>query len=285
MLRFTQASRLLRLHTPLGDDVLLAESLHGEEGIGEGFRLQVSALSTDAGLPLKALLGQPVLLELEAPMGVRPFHGHVTACELCGADGGFARYLLVIEPWTAFLKLGRDSRAYQDQSVIDIVDAVFAGWNGKGALAPAWRFEVDRSLYPLRSLTTQYQESDFAFISRLLSEEGLFGYFEHTPDAHTFVIADSNDAYQSNPQPLVRFTQPGATMRADSVDRWRTEARRGAPGHQRHRPAQLGLPQPRPARRDAGGRNEHELRSADIPGAYAYISRQRPWSRLIRSDS
>jgi uncharacterized protein involved in type VI secretion and phage assembly len=61
--RFTQSSRVLRLHTPLGADVLLAESLHGEEAIETGYRLRVSALSTDAALPLNSLLGQPVLLE------------------------------------------------------------------------------------------------------------------------------------------------------------------------------------------------------------------------------
>lgn len=104
---FTQSSRLLRLHTPLGGDVLLAESLHGEEGIDSGFRLQVSGLSLDASLRLKSLLGQPALVELQGAPGeaMRNFHGHVTAAELCGANGGLARYRLTIEPWTAILGL------------------------------------------------------------------------------------------------------------------------------------------------------------------------------------
>ena len=98
------------------DDVLLAESLHGEEAIDTGYRLRVSALSTDAGLSLNSLLGQPVLLELLAGpfQGVRPFHGHVTAAEMTGANGGLARYTLTIEPWTAFLALGRDSFLFTD---------------------------------------------------------------------------------------------------------------------------------------------------------------------------
>ena len=37
---------------------------------------------------------------------------------------------------------------------------------------------ADPSIYPLRSLTTQYQESDLAFIERLLLEEGWFYWFE-----------------------------------------------------------------------------------------------------------
>src|SRR5690349_8877455 len=84
--RFTQSSRMLRLHTPLGSDALLAESMHGEEGIDAGFRLRISALSLDASLRLKSLLGQPVLIEMLADAfgTVRPFHGHVTAAEQCG---------------------------------------------------------------------------------------------------------------------------------------------------------------------------------------------------------
>jgi type VI secretion system secreted protein VgrG len=278
--RFTQDSRVLRLYTPMGYDVLLAESLHGEESIADGFRLRVAALSTDASLPLKGLLGQPVLLELLAGpgQGVRSFHGHVTAAEICGANGGLARYDLTIEPWTAFLALGRDSRVFQDKSVIDIVDAVFKAYDGKGRLVPSWRFEVDQSLYPVRSLTTQYQESDLAFVRRLLSEEGLFCFFEHEGDAsastfgtHTLVIADSNDAFKPNPQATVRFTQPGAVMREDSIDRWRTETRLLTNAVElrswdyRTRDVRSVA---------AAGGDAIELRSNDVPGAYAYTSRE-----------
>ena len=51
----------------------------------------------------------------------------------------------------------------------------FARWHGQCKLAPAWRIDIqDRAQYPRRSLVTQYQESDFAFAERLMSEEGLF---------------------------------------------------------------------------------------------------------------
>ncbi|WP_181093381.1 hypothetical protein, partial [Xanthomonas bromi] len=43
----------LRLHTPLGPDVLVAETLDGRESVdGGGFRFEVGALSANAGLPL-----------------------------------------------------------------------------------------------------------------------------------------------------------------------------------------------------------------------------------------
>jgi type VI secretion system VgrG family protein len=280
--RFTQDCRILRLSTVLGDEALLAESLRGEEEIDRGFRFQVAALSPDATIPLKSLMGQPVLVELlttAGPQQLRPFHGHITSAELTGANGGFARYHLTIEPWTAFLAKGRDSRIFQDKTVFDILDTVFQAYNGKGCLAPAWRYDIqDRSHYPQRSLTTQYQESDLAFARRLMQEEGLFYFFEHQGNAaspglgnHTLVIADHNGAFAPNGQADVRYTQPGAVMREDSVDRWRTELR------MRTNAVELASWDYRSrGMREVSSRafDGDGLSSRDVPGAYAYPTRE-----------
>ena len=92
--RLTQDTRLLRLTTPQGAAQLLVECVRGEEAIGKPFVFDVSTLSTDAAIPLKSLLGQPALLELVTATGLaalRPFHGHITAIELSGSNGGLDR--------------------------------------------------------------------------------------------------------------------------------------------------------------------------------------------------
>jgi len=228
---FTQTTRLLRLHTPLGPDRLLAECVYGEEAINEAYTFTIGALSLDAGIRLRSLVGQPALLELlTANAGApRAFHGILTAAELNGANGGMARYTLTLQPWSAFLAHTRDSRIFQDLSVPDILDAVFRAWQGRGRLMPSWRFDLaDPGSYEKRSLTTQYQESDLAFAERLMREEGLFYYFEHESDpsssslgSHRMVIADHNGSFHPNSQSCVRYTQPGAVMKEDSMDRWR----------------------------------------------------------------
>ena len=277
--KLTQANRLLRLHTPLsaefGPDVLLAETLKGLEGISgytvvpadglaqnfTGFCLQVDALSTNVHLELKPLIGQPVLLEIQTDMSrdvLRPLHGHVTSAVCLGSLGAgsgggsgagrLTRYRLTIEPWLRFLGVGRDSAVFQDQNVLTIVQTILAdyqaggAYQGAGKLEPAWRIDVaDPGIYPLRSLTTQYQESDLAFIERLLLEEGLFYWFEHTGDttsprlgqhtlgSHTMVIADHNGAFQTQNRGAmghtIRFSQSGTAIQDDTIDRWRTQAR------------------------------------------------------------
>ncbi|MCY7315843.1 MAG: type VI secretion system tip protein VgrG, partial [Rubrivivax sp.] len=91
----SQNERLIRLRTPLGADVLLAERISLQEHIGPaaatatGFRCEVIALAADAHIELKTLLGQPALIELEqADASLRPWHGHITQAALIGSDGG-----------------------------------------------------------------------------------------------------------------------------------------------------------------------------------------------------
>lgn len=227
-----QTDRLLKLETVLGPDILLAEQARIEEALGPdsahaGLRIELSAISADAGLVLADLLGQPASLWLQTAHSRnlrRPFHGHITHISRSGADGGFARYHLCIEPWLAYLGHNRDSYLFQDKSVIEIVDEILADWQGKGRLEPLWRWDLaDASRYPKRGMTTQYGESDLAFLKRLLAEEGIFCWFEHsddTPGQHTLVLADHNGAFSPEAAESVRYTQAGATLEEDSLDRW-----------------------------------------------------------------
>lgn len=228
------AHRLLGLHTPLGPDVLVAEMLDGMETLDHGgFRFELTALSIDAHLDLAALLGQPVLLELQTDDALgerRPFHGHVSAFERVGSNGGLARYRLRIEPWLAFLDQRVDSFVFQGRTVVEIAEEVFADYGHAGKLVPAWRWDVkDPSVYRQYSLCTQYHESDLAFLHRLLAEEGIHYHFEHEGDPasehlgrHVMVLADHNEAFaELGP---VRFHRRDETERGDSVQAWRRKA-------------------------------------------------------------
>ena len=44
--------------------------------------------------------------------------------------------------------------------------------------------------YPQRDYCVQYRESSFEFVSRLLEEEGIFYFFEHTAAKHQLILAD-----------------------------------------------------------------------------------------------
>ena len=224
-----QTDRLLRLHTPLGDDILLAENLDGWEAVDHGgFRFELHALSDSASMALDPLVGAPVLLELltaDSRTDLRPFHGYITHVERVGSNAGMARYCLTIEPWLSLLKERKDSFAFHDLSVIDIAEQIF-GYYAQGGIVPAWQWQLaDRSIYSKRSLTSQYHESDYDFINRLLAEEGIFYWFEHSGDTsspglgkHTLMLADSNTVFQSGSAPAVRFHRADSTETTDTTD-------------------------------------------------------------------
>lgn len=303
---FTQANRLLRVHTPLGPDALFAEDLVaweavapldgpalGDEacGIAEGLdaslgpvraglRLVVHALSGDAHLELKRLIGQPALVELlcqDSATERRPWHGHIVAAALTGSDGGLARYRLVIEPWLAAAGQRVDARVFQDATVPQILDAVFGTYAAAGRLDPAWRWDLlDASVYPRRSLCIQYHESDLDFALRLMREEGLFFWWEHEgSDAqdgsgrHTLVIADHNGAFVPAVQPMVRFTGSDHVLGEDSLTRWATLART-VPARVSMRSRDHRTLAARPVASDVGSSPIGTLAIVDTPGAYAY---------------
>lgn len=278
---FTQADRLLDLSTPLGQDKLLAERLYGTEQLSDGgFVLHVDALSDDAHIPLKSLIGQPVQVTLQTALGRdehRAWCGLVSEARFDGANGGFARYRLRIEPWLALLRQRRDSYAFQDLSVIEIIDSVFGDYNGQGAVAPQWRWEVkDRDAYAKRSLTIQYRETDYAFVERLLAEEGLFYWVEHEagegePGTHTVVIADHNGAFEAGPQENVKFQRADATETEDTIQAWRqsrtwrTNAVRLATWDYRAKQARKAS-----AQVEDKLPNAMELADSDYPGQYLF---------------
>ncbi|MGE5453048.1 MAG: type VI secretion system Vgr family protein [Acidobacteriota bacterium] len=293
-----QHTRLLRLHTPLGLDVLLAEKAEITEHIGPanpstdsahrasapaGFAIDLLALSTRADLSPLDLIGQPVLLELltaQSRTDLRPFHGHVTAMDLLGSDGGYARYRLTIEPWTAFLAHRRDAYVFQDMSVVDITEAVFADYAAQGALQPQWRWQLaDPSVYAKRSLCVQFNESDWDFLQRLWAEEGLFAWFDHagnpgdtaTLGSHTLILADHNGAFQPNAQPTIRYTQSSQALKEDSLTQWHS-LRSVAPTtlHTASWDYRSVDSQRASLDADAGHDQPMPLVYADQPGAYAY---------------
>ncbi|RZL00654.1 MAG: type VI secretion system tip protein VgrG [Rubrivivax sp.] len=287
-----QHTRLLRLHTPLGPDVLMAERAEITQRIGPSQggatdRIELLALSRNAHLHAPDLLGQPVLLELltsQSRTELRPFHGHVTEFRLLGSDGGLARYQVVIEPWLAFLRARVDSWAFQNLNVFGILDAVFADHAGQGALAAAYRLDIaDTSVYPVLSTLTQFNESDFDFVARLLADNGLFCWWEHTGNpgdpatlgSHTLVIADHNGALKANAQAQIRFTQTGTALKEDSITQWHGHRRVGtsslatASWDYRSVDSHRGS-----AQADAGHGQAFALVHHDQPGTYAFETPQ-----------
>jgi len=196
---------------------LLIESFKGREGLSQAYSFELLLVCEDSGVELKSMMGQLVTIEIELATGSpRYLAGYLTRFASIGSDGGMARYTATLNPWFSMLKNRFDTRIFQGNTVEEVVTQVFA-------LCPAFSRHEFRLTKPQKRYTyiTQYRETDFNFVQRLLEEEGMFYYFEHTAEGHTMIICDDSSTLVPLPeQPQVRFHTASVTETADSITQW-----------------------------------------------------------------
>lgn len=187
----TQENRQAELITPLGTDVLLFHHLVARESVSQLYDYDLMVFSEDENIVLDDLIGQHAHVELELPHGdTRYFCGHVTRFSFLGFRGPLAKYKLELKPWFWFLTRAVNNRIFQNETVPEIIKKVCADHGFT---------DIDDRLtssYDPREFCVQYRESDFAFLSRLMEEEGIYYYFTHEPGKHELVLADSISAHE-----------------------------------------------------------------------------------------
>jgi type VI secretion system secreted protein VgrG len=191
---YTQIGRPMRVETALGPDALLLAGLSGVEGVSTPFSFRLDLLSEDDAVVAGDLLRTPVAVTLLLSGGEeRTIHGLVRRFIQEGRREELTAYEAEIVPWLWFLSLSRECRIYQNLSVPEILAQVFRGLGHAD-------FELRcAKSYPKREFCVQYRETHLDFVSRLMEEEGIFYFFEHTPERHLLVVADDNGAVKPCP--------------------------------------------------------------------------------------
>ncbi|MGX9733736.1 type VI secretion system Vgr family protein [Janthinobacterium aestuarii] len=278
---FNGATRLYALS--IGDDGqdsgLLVEAFAADERLQEVGARDIIALSTSAHVALASLLGQPASLHISLADGTRtPFSGYISAAATLGSNGGLARYRLRITPWLWLLTQARNSRVWQDRSVSAIVDEVLQAY----APYALWRWSDEVASFMQeageRSYCCQYRESDYDFVRRLLTEEGLAWRF----DGQTMVVfADSSqvcatpeDASSAQGGGLrfhgARVGEPGDSVQALSARRSLQVGLSSVLSYDYK--AKKAVAASVPTNTALGGKHAPVLESYDTPGQYCYAS-------------
>jgi len=186
---YSQATQPIRVDTVLEEDALLLAGFVGREALSQPYLLELDLRSEDANIDPEDLLRTPLSVGIHMPDGeVRRIHGLVRSFGFRGRRGPLTAYRAEVVPWLWFLSLTRDCRIFQDKSVPEIVQEVF---EGHGFSDFSFRVTQD---YEARGYCVQYRETDLNFVSRLLEEEGIFYFFEHTEEGHTLVLTDYSQA-------------------------------------------------------------------------------------------
>jgi len=185
----------MQLTTPLGKDVLLIEGLTGSEGISHLSEFRVDLLA-DASTTIDPtdIVGTnvTVAITLTDSAGTRWINGIVTSFEQGAGDGEFNEYYATIMPSMWELTLSTDCRVFQSMTVLDIVKQIFSNYGLSVK-------DGTTGTYTKLDYCTQYSESDFHFVSRLLQEQGINYWFEHSDGDNKIILADGARAYQDCP--------------------------------------------------------------------------------------
>ncbi|MCJ8203061.1 type VI secretion system Vgr family protein [Pseudomonas sp. RGM2987] len=191
---FNQATRLAKITSPLGPEVLLLKDMGGGEELGRLFNYELQLHSLDNAIDLNQLLGKPMCVSLQLDGGgERYFHGIVARCSQDVDQGQFASYQATLRPWLWLLTRTSDCRIFQNLTIPQIIKQVFRDLGFSD-------FE-DALSRPYREweYCVQYRETSFDFVSRLMEQEGIYYFFRHEQGRHVLVLADAYGAHTTAP--------------------------------------------------------------------------------------
>ncbi|MFO0612706.1 MAG: type VI secretion system tip protein TssI/VgrG [Polyangiaceae bacterium] len=173
---------------------LVVHSLRGRERLSKPFKFEVVALGPplDAEAIEAGFVGQAAHLRFGGARE-RWVHGVVRRMEADARareadDGRF--YRLEIVPTLRLLGEKRNSRIFQDQTTVQIVAAITS------AAGITLRTSSGSGAKP-RAYCVQHQETDLAFVERLLAEDGIFYWFDQPEGEQAreiFVLGDAASA-------------------------------------------------------------------------------------------
>jgi type VI secretion system secreted protein VgrG len=227
-----QHDRLMRMDFPRGDGpdaVLLPNRLSAHEEISRCFRFEVELLSDDARIPLKAMMARMVTISVVREDGsLRYFNGYVTEFRFLRADGGFAFYRMVLEPWLAFAKLRKDNVSFHGKSVIELTELTFAHYHQAD-----WHVVVIGD-DPRMTCANQYDETDYNHLHRRWEDLGLHYWYEHRADGHTLWLGDKSTLAQPiDPTGIddsgeIPFRDKAGSLEDDGIREWSPVRRIGS---------------------------------------------------------
>lgn len=194
----------------VGGKELMVVAFRLEERISTPF-WAVLQLASEDELKFEDTVGKIGVLTIESGQEDRHLNGIVSRFARNGINGRFFLYEAQVVPQLQLLGLDQDCRIFQQKSVPDIVREVL---EESGITGDLFDFRLQGNYAP-RDYCVQYRESDLNFISRLLEDEGIFFFFEHSTEKHLLVFGDGTVNYQPIAGEAKVIFNPGGGMVAE----------------------------------------------------------------------
>ncbi len=205
-MEYTQSGRPLSVATPAGSDVLLLERISGQDGVSTLFQYELEMVSKNDSLQASDLIRQKATVTMQLQSGQRYINGYISRFVQLGRAEGLTTYHATLVPWLWNLTLWADCRIFQNKTTPQIVQQVFSD-NG----FQDFTLSLIKTYQP-REYCVQYRETSFDFVSRLLEEEGIYYYFQHTNGTHKMILVDDPAKIDYCPNQKSATIYPKASM-------------------------------------------------------------------------
>ncbi len=188
----------------------------GHEGMSALFEFHLELAGDD--IDLRQIIGKEATLTIEGVEVPRFMHGIISHVQYSGHSRRYTLYELTLVPALWKLLHRTNCRIFQPADTPAILKKVF---KDAGLKKENIRFDLNAG-YGERNYCVQYRESDFAFISRLMEEDGIFYFFEHEADKTTLVLADHPGTHKPiTGIPMVWFNAGSQVRAREHIDHMR----------------------------------------------------------------
>jgi Rhs element Vgr protein len=228
-----QTKARIQIDTDLGQDVLLATGIIGQEAISRPYVYSLTLISKDFDIHPEQMLNTKVGIRVrkEKEAEYRGLSGFVLGFaggELHAKRREFRTYTMRVAPWLTLLDHGAECRIFQDKNVLQIIDTVLQDaisglHQGDGttfSASPSLYYTLrvqPGSRYPTLEYCVQYNETDFNFVSRLMEKHGIHYFFQQTDTNHKMIMVDG-PPYATAEESPISFHR--STTSRGTVRRW-----------------------------------------------------------------
>ena len=162
----------------------------GVERLSSLFEYTLIMTAQNNDIDFNTLMGQSVTVSLTLGSKTRTFNGIVGCFEQQATPfeplDMWNVYRAVLYPQVWLLTFSSHCQIFQNMTTVQIIQQILET-NGVHYLNTVASAGTTKRVF-----CVQYNETDFAFISRLMEEVGIFYYFQQSASGHTLVLADSS---------------------------------------------------------------------------------------------
>jgi type VI secretion system secreted protein VgrG len=216
-MNLAQTANALRLIID-AEDVFDVRELSISDGLSQLFSAHVVAVSSNPAVDFEGIVGRNATVSIQAGESI---HGSETPPQWSGIvsdihqirseDTGLSTYQFTVVPRLWLLTRRTNCRVFQQMSDLDVVRAILSEWS----IEP--EVEVTKP-GKTRKYRVQYQETDFAFISRLLEAAGITFYFRRSGEGSSLVLTDGPERAKRRNQALAHTNEPSGRDRLWATD-------------------------------------------------------------------